>query len=679
MFRDRRLPDTAEISCALSSVLCALLTLTLAAQGADNPNMVWSGPYLGLEGSTGGLFGKYDVRVRGYGLPKQVITTGYGASRNDTSFLAGAFVGYNLQYGKIVFGAEGSISATTLRRAASDYVDEIGLPDIAPNLAGLSFRPTTIGTLRVRAGYALQNLLLYGTAGPAVARSVVNQYGALNSSAAIASWGLTAGGGVEAKLSDWFSLGVEYRYSRFTGQPTTVSGPPIDATPIFGRPTLSTHQTSVRMTFLPDAYGTRGEDFDRASLRDWSLHGQSTFIGQGVPYFRNPYAGQNSLLPNQARQTWSNTLYFGRRLWDGGEAYINPELNQGFGLSGANGLAGLANGEATKAGFREPHFRLQRYFLRQTFGLGGEQEEVEDGQNSIVGRRDIDRVTVTAGKFGINDLFDDNKYSHDPRLHFLNLSLWEAAAYDFPANLAGYTQGIALELNRKDWAVRGGVFQVPKRPNSDSLDYRVPRVAGGIVEFEGRYTLLEQAGKIRVGLFRNRGRTGSNRDAVALVNTYSSLSADDAIDITRRDRLKSGIYVNLEQAATERIGLFARLSRNDGRNEILSFTDADFSVAGGLRIKGDGWGRAEDAVGIGAAVNGLSRSKAAFLAVGGSGLLIGDGALRYRPEQIAEAFYAAKLADNVTFTLDGQLIANPGHNADRGPVPIFGARLHMEF
>ena len=679
MYRDRHLSNIAAISCGLASVLCALLTLTLAVQGADNPDMVWSGPYLGLEGSPGGLFGKYDVRVRDIGRSRQGITTGYGASRNDTPFLAGAFAGYNLQYGKIVVGVEGSISATTLHRAASDYVDEIGLQDVAPNVAGLSFRPTMIGTFRVRAGYALQNLLLYGTAGPAVARSVVTNDGALGSSGAIASWGLTAGGGVEAKLSDRFSLGVEYRYSRFTGQPTTVSGPPIDPLPIFGRPRLSTHQTSVRMTFLPDASGARGEDFDRASLRDWSIHGQSTFIGQGVPSFPNPYAGQNSLLPNQARQTWSNTLYVGRRLWDGGEVYINPELNQGFGLSGANGLAGLANGEATKAGFREPHFRVQRYFVRQTFGLGGEQEDVEDGQNSIAGRRDIDRVTVTAGKFGINDLFDENKYSHDPRLHFFNLALWEAAAYDFPANLAGYTQGIALELNRKDWAVRGGAFQVPKRPNSDSLDYRIPRVGGGIIEFEGRYTLVEQAGKVRVGLYRNRGRTGSNRDAVSLVSAVPSLKADDAIAATRRDRLKSGVYVNVEQAATERIGLFARFSRNDGRNEILSFTDADFSVAAGLRIKGDGWGRAEDVVGIGAAVNGLSRSKAAFLAIGGSGLLIGDGALRYRPEQIAEAFYAAKLTDNVTFTLDGQLIAHPGHNADRGPVPIFGARLHTKF
>lgn len=661
----------ATLFAAFSSVSRAADTMASKA--------VWSGAYFGAETSPGGLFGKYDVGVRGLGSSFQAITSGYGASRNDTPILAGGLAGYNLQFGDVVLGLEGSFSAFALRRFASDYVDEIGLQDIAPNAAFLRFRTTAVGTFRARMGYALQNILIYGTGGVALARTTVTNNAAFVLGAAVLQRGFTVGGGVEAKLSDRWSVGVEYRYAQYQGAHAPISGPPLDALPIFGRLSLATHQTSVRMTYFPTASGTQVEGFDRRKLEDWSLHGQSTFISQGVPSFRNPYSGQNSLLPNQVRQTWSNTFYAGRRLWEGGEAYVNPEINQGFGLSGANGLAGLANGEATKAGFREPHFRLQRYFVRQTFGFGGEQEDVDDGQNTIAGKRDIDRLTVTAGKFGINDIFDDNKYSHDPRLHFFNLSLWEAAAYDFPANLAGYTQGLALDLNRKDWAVRAGVFQVPKQPNSDSLDYRIPRVGGGVIEFEGRFSLFDQAGKIRVGLYRNRGRTGSNREAVWLANANPTLNADDAIVLTRRDRLKSGIYINAEQAITDSIGLFARISRNDGRNEILSFTDADFSAAGGLRVMGNLWGRSGDVVGIGAAINGLSRSKATFLAVGGNGLLIGDGTLRYRPEQLAEAYYAAKLAENVTLTIDGQFIAHPGHNADRGPVPIVGARLHFEF
>ena len=67
------------------------------------------------------------------------------------------------------------------------------------------------------------------------------------------------------------------------------------------------------------------------------------------------------------------------RLWEGGEFYFNPELAQGFGLNGTLGLAGFSNGEAQKAGAAFPKIRAQRYYFKQTFGLGGEQEDVADG------------------------------------------------------------------------------------------------------------------------------------------------------------------------------------------------------------------------------------------------------------------------------------------------------------
>ena len=59
--------------------------------------------------------------------------------------------------------------------------------------------------------------------------------------------------------------------------------------------------------------------------------------------------------------------------------------------------AGFSNGEAQKGGADYPKFRPERYYLRQTFGLGGEQEEVADAANQLAGKRDIDRVTLTSG------------------------------------------------------------------------------------------------------------------------------------------------------------------------------------------------------------------------------------------------------------------------------------------
>jgi high affinity Mn2+ porin len=84
-------------------------------------------------------------------------------------------------------------------------------------------------------------------------------------------------------------------------------------------------------------------------------------------------------------------------------------------------------------------------------------------------------------------------------------------------------------------------------------------------------------------------------------------------------------------------------------------------------------------VGIGAAINSLSRDHRDFIAAGGLGILIGDGQLNYRTERILETYYSIALFDAMSLTFDYQFIANPAYNADRGPVSVFSGRLHAEF
>jgi carbohydrate-selective porin OprB len=64
------------------------------------------------------------------------------------------------------------------------------------------------------------------------------------------------------------------------------------------------------------------------------------------------------------------------------------------------------------------------------------------------------------------------------------------------------------------------------------------------------------------------------------------------------------------------LGLFARASVNDGRNENLNFTDIDGSVSGGLSLKGAAWGRPQDTVGVGAAANRISTAHRAKKSAG---------------------------------------------------------------
>jgi high affinity Mn2+ porin len=149
--------------------------------------------------------------------------------------------------------------------------------------------------------------------------------------------------------------------------------------------------------------------------------------------------------------------------------------------------------------------------------------------------------------------------------------------------------------------------------------------------------------------------------------------------LTRTGRPKYGYVFNVEQSVTDDIGLFGRWSWNNGKTEIMSFTDIDASLSGGVSIKGTKWGRSDDTIGIGGAINALSRDHRDFIAAGGLGPLIGDGQLNYRKERILETYYAYALTKAITVTADYQFVTNPAYNADRGPVHVFSGRLHGEF
>lgn len=405
---------------------------------------------------------------------------------------------------------------------------------------------------------------------------------------------------------------------------------------------------------------------------DWSLHAQTTFIEQGNLRFHSPYRGPNSLDPApRGRESWTGTLYIGRRLpWSGGEIYINPEFNQGFGLSRTEGVAGFVNGEAQKGGYDNPKFNAARLFLRQTFGLGGAQEAIAPGPNQLAVKPDVARITVTAGKFSPTDLFDTNDYAGDPREDFLNGSLWAAGAWDYPADAKGYSDGVALEWNWAHGALRWGDFLEPKIANNRNLEPRFWRSFGSVLELETRYDVAGRDGVLKTLVFANRAAMGSNDQAAIL-------GAD--IAATRRSRWKPGFVVNVQQAVTDAIGLFGRFSLSNGHTESWAFEDIDQSLSGGVSIKGAWWKRPDDTLGIGAAQNELTEQHRNFFAVGGLGILVGDGRLSYKPERIIETYYRAQIIAAVAVSLDYQYVLDPAYNAARGPVSIFAGRIHIAY
>jgi high affinity Mn2+ porin len=530
-----------------------------------------------------------------------------------------------------------------------------------------------VATARGRIGYAAGPWLAYGTFGLAWAGErffnapvVGDEEKRLNT-----RFGWAAGAGVEYGFAPHWSARLEWLYSRFEKTDIGFAS--------------GTHYASaldfqaLRIALNRKIDWPAQGNFSPASLMEpesgrWEIHGQSTFLPQGYPAFHAPYSGPNSLTPAaQLQETWSNSLYLNARLWEGGEVYYNPELLQGFGLNDTVGVAGFPSGEAQKSNFPYPHYNSSRLFLRQTFGFGGEQEELASGSMQLAEKVDVSRLTLQAGKFSVIDIFDGNSYAKDSRKDFMNWSIWAPGAFDYAADKVGLTYGAMAELNQKQWALRAGYFLMDAESNSNNFDTKVFQRGGYVVELETRYSLFSQPGKLRTIAWLNSANSGSYRE------TLNNPALDLDISQTRMGRIKYGYVLNLEQALSEEVGLFGRWSWNDGKTEIMVFTDIDASLSLGTSIKGKQWGRPDDVIGIGGAVNALSRDHRDFLAAGGLGPLIGDGRLNYRRERILETYYAFALNKAVTLTADYQFIVNPAYNADRGPVSIFSGRLHGEF
>lgn len=453
-------------------------------------------------------------------------------------------------------------------------------------------------------------------------------------------------------------------------------------------PSANTADTSV-VGVNPSAqpgFPTTQSVEEASPSQTWNIHMQSTTIVQIYPSFSAKYSGPNSLpTSTQGRETVSVDLYGGFRLWSGAELHVDGLMWQGFGLANTVGIDDFTSGEAYKAGTGPPRGTIARLYIRQTIGLGSGRESVLDDQQTLAGTHDISRLTLTVGRFNSKDIFDNNSYANDPRTQFMNWALMANVAWDYPADSLGYTTGIAIELNQPKWALRYGFFQLPSLrngftaesqfltwPNVDSAgDGQFWRAWGMVLESERRYTINAHPGAIRVLAYLNQGEFG---------NYHAALSAPGTdISLTHALRRTYGFGLNIEQAITKNIGVFSRLGWNDGHNEAWMFTDVNHSGSLGVSVKGEAWHRPDDTIGVAGVVSGISHANQQFLAAGGVGILDGDGTLNYAVERILEMYYDRKIAKHLNGALDYQFIANPTFNKDRGPVSVFGARLHLEF
>jgi high affinity Mn2+ porin len=683
--------DSNSVATTISCLLLAAALSVTAADAADTSmpvkaqpfsftNYDWTGFYAGVHVGYG--TGSSNWTAQNTAAPGPDLSGSTDLYSRAGGQLGGFQAGYNYMLpSRIVYGFETDVSFPNYINGAQSFSS----PTIGQAETGEAVEFTA--TARGRLGYAFNNWMFYGTGGFALAYDQLSRtqdVGTPTGGTAVPGTveqqmlgriGWTAGAGVEYAFAPNWTAKAEYLFSDFGNHSNLYA----QGVQLFDSD-LILQEFRLGLNYRPFEEGTNGNGGptkpDTPVIDNWAVHAQTTFTEQYAAPFHAPVVGPQSLESNAGRETWDATLYIGLRLWDGAEIWIDPEIDQGFGLSDTLGVAGFTSAEAYKVGADYPYFRLPRAYFRQIIDLGGESQKAEADLNQFASTHTANQVVVTVGKFGAPDIFDTNKYAHDPRNDFLNWALVDAGTWDYAADAWGWTYGGAVEWYQDRWTLRAGLFDLSEVPNSTNLDSGFQQFQWD-GEIEERHEILGQPGKLKVTGFLSRGRMGDFQDAINLA-AVTGQPAD--ITAVRHYQGRPGVSFNLEQQITQDLGLFARGGVANGEVEPFEFTDIDQTMSGGFSLAGKQWGRPDDTVGIAGVVNSISAVHEAFLNDGGLGILVGDGQLPHPgPEQILETYYSYALPQSWKISFDYQYIVNPAYNRDRGPVSVFGTRLHWQY
>jgi high affinity Mn2+ porin len=420
--------------------------------------------------------------------------------------------------------------------------------------------------------------------------------------------------------------------------------------------------------------------FPHSETSRYWISGQANIVLQWHPAFPAKYSGPNSLRSHAENATSKiYTLFLGYALTNNTEVFLDMESAEGHGISEALGLAGFTNLDVV----RNPQLAhtpyVARIMLRQVIPLSREKVTAERGPFGLATSLPARRIEFRFGKFGMADFFDLNTWGTDSHLQFLNWTVDNNGAYDYAANTRGYTDGVILEYDDHWFTARFAETLMPKVANGINLDADIARARAENLELEARGKLIaHRAGVVRLLSYLNHADMGNYREAIADFLDHET-ATPDIIATRRQGRHKYGFGLNFEQEITSQVGVFGRLGWSDGRNESFAYTEDDRTLELGAFTKGESWHRRNDRAGVAFVANGIVAAHRQYLALGGLGFLLGDGALAYGHEKIFEGFYTAHLWRGFFASFDLQHINNPGYNKDRGPVTVPGLRLHVDF
>jgi high affinity Mn2+ porin len=407
--------------------------------------------------------------------------------------------------------------------------------------------------------------------------------------------------------------------------------------------------------------------------------GQANAIYQYHPDFSAKYSGKSSLQPrHEGITSYVLTLFVGYAITPTTEVFFDGEMAAGGGLSTALGLGGFTNLDVVRNPTLGSDPYPARVFLRQIIPLSHRYVDATRGHLSMATRVPETRLELRAGKLSTADFFDVNSIGSDSHTQFMNWTADNNGAYDYAADTRGYTYGAVATLESPNVALRLGIMLMPTVANGITLDWHLDRSRGDNLELELRPHLLPgRLSTIRLLGFANHAGMGSYKEAITAFE-HGREPVPDIEAHRQPGRVKYGFGLNLEQEIVGPLRGFARAGWSEGAYESFAYTEVNDTVAVGADLRGSWWKRPGDKLGLALITNGLSADHRRYLALGGHGFLLGDGALNYGRENILETYYNLMIYRGVSAAMDVQVIENPGYNRDRGPVVVLSGRAHLE-
>ena len=414
------------------------------------------------------------------------------------------------------------------------------------------------------------------------------------------------------------------------------------------------------------------------TARYW-ISGQANIVSQWNPAFPATYSGQDSFGPHAQNATSRvYTLFTGYELTNSTEVFADIESAGGRGLSNALGLAGFTNLDVVRNPQLGPVPYLARLMIRQIISLSDEKVAAQRGPLELATSLPARRIEIRFGKFGMVDFFDLNAGGTDSHLQFLNWTVDNNGAYDYAANTRGYTDGVIVEYDDHNFAARFAETLMPKVANGTFLDADIARARAENFEMDyGHNFLPGLPGILRFLTYVNHANMGDYREAIEdFLNGEGT--RPDITKTREQGRIKYGFGVNVEQQLLPHLQFFGRWGWNEGHHESFAYTEVNEALELGAAFTNIPR-RKNDHAGFAWSQNAISGDHREYLALGGLGFLLGDGALDYAREEIVEAYYTAHVWRGAFASFDLQRIWNPGYNQARGPIVVPTLRAHVDF